>query len=305
MKSKWLTSLTKVLSLGAAFLLAGCDNMVLLNPKGPVGHGEMKLIITAFILMLLVVVPVIIMTIVFAWRYRASNTKATYKPMWSHSNALEAVVWSIPLIIILILGVLTYKSTHELDPYRPLDSAKEPMTVQVVSLDWKWVFIYPKQGIASVNELVIPTGTPVKFEITSGTVMNSFFIPQLGGQIYAMSGMSTQLHLQADHPGTYDGFSANYSGAGFSDMKFKAIATANDQDFDAWVAKVKNSANDLTYQGYEKMALKQSVLPVEYFSSVEPNIYTQIVKSFKHVRQNKIEYNHEIGERMGAAKAEE
>ncbi|MED5525462.1 ubiquinol oxidase subunit II [Gallaecimonas pentaromativorans] len=304
MKSKWLTSLTKVLSLGAAFLLAGCDDMVLMNSKGPVGQGEWSLIVTAFILMLIVVVPVIIMTVLFAWRYRASNTKATYTPMWSHSNALEATVWSIPLVIIAILGVITWKSSHEFDPYRPLDSDKQPLTVQVVSLDWKWLFIYPKQGIASVNELVIPPGTPVKFEITSGTVMNSFFIPQLGGQIYAMAGMSTQLHLQADHPGTYDGISANYSGAGFSGMKFKAIATANDQDFEAWVAKVKSGSKELTYPGYKAIALKQDHMPVEYFSSVEPQIYHQIVMSFDQVVEHKIEYNHEIGEKMGAGAEE-
>ncbi|WKE63914.1 ubiquinol oxidase subunit II [Gallaecimonas kandeliae] len=303
MKNKRLTSLVKMLSLGGAFLLAGCDNMVLLDPKGPVGQGEKSLILTATWLMLLVVVPVIIMTIAFAWRYRASNTKATYLPKWNHSTAIEATVWSIPLIIIAILAVLTWKSSHELDPYRPLDSDKKPMTIQVVSLDWKWLFIYPEQKIATVNELVFPKGVPVKFEITSGTVMNSFFIPQLGGQIYAMAGMTTQLHLQADEAGTYAGLSANYSGAGFSDMKFSAIATPTDQDFDNWVAKVKAGSAVLDNASYQKLLKPSENNPVEYFSAVKPQMYDQIVASIMHGSakgQMHHEGKHEMAEEMGA-----
>lgn len=301
MKSKWLTSLTKVLSLGAAFLLAGCDDMVLMNSKGPVGQGEWSLILTAFILMLIVVIPVIIMTVLFAWRYRASNTKATYTPMWSHSNALEATVWSIPLIIVAILGVITWKSSHEFDPYRPLDSDKKPLTVQVVSLDWKWLFIYPEQKIATVNQLVIPTGVPVSFKVTSSGVMNSFFIPQLGGQIYAMAGMTTQLHLQADEPGTYAGFSAGFSGAGFSDMKFDTIATATEQDFDNWVTKVKAGSNTLDNAAYQVLLKPSEKHPVEYFSTVEPNMYDQIVDSFMQPTEGKHHgAEHEKSEQMGA-----
>ncbi|EKE76760.1 ubiquinol oxidase subunit II [Gallaecimonas xiamenensis] len=303
MKSKWLSSLIKMLSVGGAFLLAGCEDMVLMNPKGPIGEGEKSLILTATWLMLLVVIPVIIMTIAFAWRYRASNTKATYKPKWDHSTAVEATVWSIPLVIVAILAVLTWKTSHELDPYKALESDKKPLTVQVVALDWKWLFIYPEQKIATVNELVIPTHTPVEFRITSGTVMNSFFIPQLGGQIYAMAGMSTKLHLQADEAGTYDGISANYSGAGFSDMKFQAVAKASDEDFNAWVAEVKAGNNALDDTAYQALLKPTEKHPVEYFAAVKPQMYEQIVRSFMHGGHKADEHHegmHEMAEEMGA-----
>lgn len=215
----------KWLSLAPALLLGGCD-MTLFNPKGQVGMDERTLIITATLLMLIVVIPVIVMTLAFAWKYRASNTQAEYKPDWHHSNRIEAVVWLVPCVIIAILGWITWESTHKLDPYRPLDSEVKPVTIQAVSLDWKWLFIYPEQGIATVNEIAFPKDTPVNFQITSDSVMNSFFIPQLGSQIYSMAGMMTKLHLIANEEGVFDGISANYSGGGFSGMRFKAIATS-------------------------------------------------------------------------------
>ena len=281
MKNKLLSGVVKMLSLGGAFLLSGCNSdAILLDPKGPVGHDEKSLILTAFALMLLVVVPVIVMTIAFAWRYRASNTKATYKPKWSHSTTLEAIVWSVPLIIVAILSVITWKSSHDLDPYKPLASDNKPLTVEVVSLDWKWLFIYPEQHIATVNQLVIPTNVPVSFKITSGSVMNSFFIPQLGGQIYAMAGMTTHLHLMANEPGTYDGISANYSGGGFSDMKFKAIAKPSIADFNAWVQQVKAGNKTLDFAGYQKLAKPSENQPVEYFAATPSDLYEKIVGSF-------------------------
>jgi cytochrome o ubiquinol oxidase subunit 2 len=259
----------------AVFALGGC-RVALMDPKGPVAAQEKSLIITATLLMLIVVIPVIVMTLAFAWRYRASNREATYRPNWSYSHRIEVAVWSVPVAIIAVLGVLTWKTTHELDPYKPLESSVKPIEVQVVALDWKWLFIYPEQHIATVNEIQFPAGTPVNFKITSDTVMNVFFIPQLGSQIYAMAGMQTQVHLIADQPGTYDGLSANFSGAGFPDMKFKATATSQ-AGFDAWVAKVKASGNKLGLDNYADLAKPSSKAPVKYFSFVEPVLFAAVL----------------------------
>jgi cytochrome o ubiquinol oxidase subunit 2 len=199
--------------IASTVMLSGC-NMVLMNPKGAIGVEQRTLIITAIALMLIVVVPVIFMAFAFAWKYRASNKDAKYSPNWSHSNKIEAVVWTIPIIIIAILGTITWKTTHELDPFKPIVTDKKPMTIEVVSLDWKWLFIYPEQGIATVNELAFPKDVPVEFKITSNSVMNSFFIPQLGGQIYAMAGMQTKLHLIGNEAGKYTVFPAASAVAG-------------------------------------------------------------------------------------------
>lgn len=282
---KRLSVLLPLLSLG------GC-NMVLFDPKGQIGVDEKSLIITCTLLMLLVVVPVIVMTLAFAWKYRASNTKATYMPDWAHSTRIEVVVWLVPCIIIAILGWLTWESTHKLDPYRPLDSDVKPITIQAVSLDWKWLFIYPEQGIATVNEIAFPKDTPVNFQITSDTVMNSFFIPQLGSQIYSMTGMLTKLHLIANEEGVFDGISANYSGSGFSGMKFKAIATS-EQGFQDWVAKVKSAQAGLTEEGFPELAKPSENVPATYFSSATPDLFQHILT--KHER---------AGLAMGKGKAE-
>ncbi|MFP1791186.1 cytochrome o ubiquinol oxidase subunit II [Lonsdalea quercina] len=264
----------------ATLLLNGCD-MALMNPKGQIGLEQRSLILTALGLMLIVVIPVIIMTIVFARKYKASNDKAKYTPNWSHSNKIEAVVWTVPIIIIVILATITWKTTHQLDPYKPLDSDVKPINVEVVSLDWKWLFIYPDLGIASVNELAFPANVPVSFKITSNSVMNSLFIPRLGGQIYAMAGMQTQLHLIANEPGKYDGISGAYSGKGFSGMKFTAIATPNQQAFDQWVNTVRQSSHTLSNMGeFEKLALPSEYHPVEYFSQVQPNLFRQVITKF-------------------------
>ncbi len=264
----------------AAALLSGCD-MALMNPKGQVGLEQRSLILTAIGLMLIVVIPVIVMTIAFAWKFRASNTKAKYTPNWSHSNKIEAVVWTVPIIIILILGTITWKTTHSLDPYKPLVSEAKPITVEVISLDWKWLFVYPELGIATVNELAFPTNVPVNFKITSDTVMNSFFIPRLGGQIYAMAGMQTKLHLIANEPGRYDGISGGYSGKGFSGMKFTAIATPSQQEFDQWVATVRASSKTLnSTEEFNALAKPSEFHPVEYFSSVQPELFENLIRKF-------------------------
>jgi len=271
-----------VFSFGlAAIALSGC-NMAVMDPKGPVGIQEKDLIILAVLLMLIPVVPVIFMTVWFAWRYRASNTKATYAPDFEHSNRVEAVVWAIPTLIIFALGAVTWVSTHQLDPRKALASAAstpavKPVEVEVVSLDWKWLFIYPDYGVASVNEMALPVGTPVHFKLTSATVMDSFFIPQLGSQIYTMTGMETQLSLRADNPGIYDGISANYSGAGFAAMKFNAIAT-DQAGFDAWIAKAKASSAKLDNAAYQTLA-QRGVGQTGYYSAVDPALFHQILNN--------------------------
>ncbi len=267
-----------LLLVAATGLLGGCQ-LALMDPRGEVAAGEKSLIITATLLMLIVVIPVIVMTLYFAWHYRASNTSATYTPNWSYSHRIEAVVWAVPVAIILVLGTLTWKTTHELDPYKPLESSVKPITIDVVALDWKWLFIYPDQHIASVNEIHFPAGTPVNFRITSDTVMNVFFIPQLGSQIYAMAGMQTQVHLIAEQPGVFDGLSTNFSGAGFPDMKFTATA-GTQAEFDAWVAKVKASGNRLGLDNYAELAKPSSKDPVKYFATVEPVLFTAVLDKY-------------------------
>lgn len=243
---------------------------------------QRSLILTAFGLMMIVVIPAVLMAVVFAWKYRASNTNAKYSPNWSHSNKVEAVVWTIPILIIVFLGVLTWKSTHALDPSKPLVSDVKPVEIDVVALDWKWLFIYPEQGIATVNQIAFPANTPVSFKITSNSVMNSFFIPTLGSQIYAMAGMQTKLHLIANEPGTFDGISSNFSGRGFSGMKFKAIATPDNATFDQWVAKAKQSPNTLmTMDDFDKLAAPSENHPVEFFSTANPELFKQVIGKFK------------------------
>ncbi|MHC8304337.1 ubiquinol oxidase subunit II [Pseudomonas sp. PB3P13] len=274
-----------LLPLLSMLLLGGC-NMTLLNPTGQVGLEQRNLIITATLLMLLVVVPVIVMTFLFAWKYRATNTKAVYTPKWSHSTKIEIAVWAVPVLIIIALGYVTYVSTHELDPYRPLESDVKPITIEVVSLDWKWVFIYPEQGIATVNKIVFPTNTPVNFKVTSDSVMNSFFIPGLGGQIYAMAGMQTKLHLIANRDAEMEGISANYSGAGFTGMKFKAISTSQ-ENFDAWVSEVKKAPKQLEKAEYEALTKPSQNNPVELYSSVTPGLFQIIVDKYEGMKPGK------------------
>jgi len=241
--------------------------------------------------MLLVIVPVIALTLLFAWRYRKSNTRATYAPDWDHSTQLELVIWAAPLLIIIALGAVTWISTHTLDPYRPLRKADaahprsaevtvaatvKPLTVEVVALDWKWLFIYPEQGIAVVNDLAAPVDVPITFKITASAVMNSFYVPALAGQIYAMPGMQTQLHAVINHAGDYEGFSANYSGAGFSDMRFKFHGmTAS--DFARWVATAQASAQALDRDGYLQLEQPSEHDPIRRYAKVSPGLFAAIV----------------------------
>ena len=274
-----IRNLFKLLVAICVLTLAGCSGGIL-DPKGQVGVDEKNLIILCTILMLLVVIPVIVLTLYFAWKYRASRDFEIYTPKWALSTKIEAVVWSVPILIIIALGVITWRSTHALDPYAPFEGKGEHLTVEVVSLNWKWLFIYPEQGIATVNELVFPANKPVEFKITSEGTMNSFFIPQLGSQIYSMAGMETKLHLIADEPGTFKGISSNYSGAGFTGMKFDAIATPTEQDFNAWVSKVKSQHQTLSQASYKVLAEPSEYHPVTYYGDVEDGLFHHIVMKY-------------------------
>lgn len=252
-------------------LLNGCS-LAVLNPHGLIAAKEIHLMLVSAALMLIVVIPVVFMAIFFSWRYRETNTKACYKPLWSHSVLLEIIWWSIPCCIIGILAIMTWYTTHELDPYRPLDSSKPPLIVQVVALEWKWLFIYPEQNIATINYLQLPVDVPVELQITSEGPMNSLLIPQLAGQIYAMAGMRSQLHLIANKTGDYPGFSANFSGNGFSDMKF-VTHIATQSDFDAWVAQVQTSKNILDKTAYENLKIASENDQVKFFSGIYKNLF--------------------------------
>lgn len=265
-------------SAGLMLLLSGCK-MVILNPKGAIAADEKELLITAMLLMLIVVIPVIVLTLVFAWRYRASNTAAKYAPDWAHNTALEVVWWTIPCIIIGILAVITWISSHRLDPYRPLDIKGKPLTIQAISLEWKWLFIYPEQHIATINFVQFPAQVPIRFLITSDAPMNSFQIPQLAGQIYAMAGMQTKLNLIANETGDFTGLSTNYSGLGFSNMKFAVRATST-EEFNQWVKSVKKSPHKLTLNEYNKLVQPTENSPVEYFSYAANDLFNNVIMKF-------------------------
>ena len=282
---RMLSKLVRGVTVTSMFsLLAGC-NLVVIDPSGDIASQQSDLIIVSTILMLLIIVPVMALTVFFAWKYRQGNKDAEYDPEWHHSTKLEVVIWSAPLVIIIALGAITWVTTHTLDPYRPLDRidaerplAKDhkPMVVEVVSLDWKWLFFYPEQGIATINELAAPIDTPIQFKITSSGIMNSFFIPALAGQIYSMAGMETKLHAVINEEGVYDGFSGNYSGEGFSHMRFK-FHGLSEEGFEDWVSKVKSDENFLGRSEYLELEKPSIDEPIHYFSSVDPELYGAIL----------------------------
>jgi cytochrome o ubiquinol oxidase subunit II len=251
-----------ILLIGAA-VLGGCSEGVL-DPKGPVAAAERLILLNSTGIMLAIVIPTILATVGIAFWFRASNVRARYLPDFDYSGRIELLVWSIPLMTILLVGGVAWLGSYDLNPPKAIASVEKPVRVQVVSLDWKWLFIYPDQGIAAVNQLTIPVGASISFELTSSGVMNSFFVPQLGGQIYTMSGMVTRLHLLADHAGTYRGMSANYSGAGFSDMHFNVDAVPREK-FAQWVAATRTAGPVLDAQSYAELAKpSQAVAPFTY-----------------------------------------
>jgi cytochrome o ubiquinol oxidase subunit 2 len=254
-------------------------DIVLLEPAGTIADQQRDLMNIAGLLSLIIIVPVFFLTFFIAWKYRAGNHKAKHSPDWDHNIWLESLWWAIPCIIIVILAVITWKSTHALDPYRQLDSAKKPVTIEVVALQWKWLFIYPEQNIATVNYVQFPEKTPVNFKITADAPMNSFWIPKLGGQVYAMSGMTTKLHLMADGTGVYRGSSANLSGKGFANMRFMAKSTSA-RDFDTWVADNQKSHPALTFEQYENLAKPSEKNPITYYASPEQNLYDRVIRKY-------------------------
>ena len=253
--------------------------MALFDPKGPIAAQQMDIILISIAVMMIVVVPVTLLGIWFPFKYRESNTKTDYQPDWEHSNTIEAVVWAVPVLIIIVLGIITYKTSYSLDPRKPIESDKPTMVVQVVAMDWKWLFIYPEYQIATVNEMAMPVDTPVEFLVTSDTVMNSFFIPHLGTQIYAMSGMENRVHLMASEEGDYPGISANYSGFGFAGMKFTALAKS-EQGFEQWVAQVKDSPTTLSDERFTALRKKSRDVKPMHFASVNPLLFSQIIERY-------------------------
>lgn len=261
-------------------LLSGCSESIrVLDPKGPIGESQKDLILISSLLCAIILVPVLALTAFIVYRYRDKpGNKAAYKPNWSHSTLMETIWWGIPVVIITILAIVTVKGTYDLEPSKPLDSEKKPLVIQATSLDWKWLFKYPEQGIATVNYIEIPEDVPIRFELTSDAPMNSFWIPELGGQMYTMSGMAMKLHLQADEPGEYYGSGANFSGEHFADMKFTVRATS-EAEFNKWVESVKQTSPALTEEGYQQLA-KPGKADVQYFSSFPEGLFERIVTKY-------------------------
>ena len=280
MKRRTASVVMSSVAVGLVLLTSGCSfiEAPILNPKGPIALAERDILFRALAIMMIVVVPVFAMTFWFAWRYRASNRKARYEPDWE-SSKLDAGTWIVPGLIVASLGVHVWLSTHALDPYKPLQSPAKPLEIQAVAQDWKWLFVYPEQGIASVNEMAFPSNVPVSLKITSDTVMNSFFIPALAGQIYAMAGMQTRLNLSAHEPGRFVGRNTQYSGRGFADQQFAAVAMTP-ADFDAWVARVKASPQKLDAASYAELARPSAAHPVTYYSDVAAGLFDAIIRKY-------------------------
>lgn len=263
-----------------------------LQPKGDIGTKERQLIYFALGLSVIVVIPVFIMLFSFAWKYRASNTKAPYQPTWDGNRTYEGLWWAIPSVLILVLSVVTWQSSHQLDPYRPIDSTVQPLKIQVVALQWKWLFIYPDQGVATVNYMPVPTNRPLDLTITADAPMNAFWVPQLGGQVYAMAGMSMKLHLIADQEGSYQGRSSNISGKGFSDMTFTANALPP-KVFDNWTAHAKSQDMQLSSTAYAGLA-KPATSKVLTYGSVQPDLYGTIIEKYMGNMSHAMNQNYHV-----------
>lgn len=269
-----------LIGIAAASVLYIQNNTIdVLEPKGMIAIKEKDIIVTASLLMLLIVVPVLILAGFFAWRYREENTKAKHAPDWEHNTIAEYCWWGVPLVIIFVLSVITYRSSHELNPFKSIESDKKALSIQVVALQWKWLFIYPEQGIATLNYVEFPAGTPVEFEITADAPMNSFWIPQLGGQIYAMPAMRSKLSLIADEEGTFRGLSANLSGSGFAGMRFAAKAVS-DQEFSRWMKTAQSSSIHLDMQRYNALASPSENDPEATFILSENQLFNKILMKY-------------------------
>ena len=267
---------TRTLASAAILLIATGCNRGILDPVGPVAAAEKQILVNSTAIMLAIIIPTMIATVAFAWWFRRGNSKATYRPDWEYSGAIEMVVWSIPALTVLLLGGIAWIGSHRLEPSVPLKSEMKPVRVEVVSLDWKWLFIYPDQGIATVNQLVVPAGTPVSYELTSATVWNVFFVPQFGTMIYTMPRMATHLNLQADRPGVYDGLSAHFSGDGFPGMHFKAHVLPPDQ-FEVWAQGAQGQGGMLDARAYAQLNKPSSNVKPTTYGRVAPGLFDAIV----------------------------
>jgi cytochrome o ubiquinol oxidase subunit II len=272
-----LSRISRALALLSFCALAACAGEVL-DPAGDIARQQRDIIYVSTGLLLLIIVPVLMLIVLFAWRYRKGG-QGTYDPAFDHSTGLELAIWSAPLLIIIALGALTWSSTHLLDPFRPLPAKEgtKPLLVQVVSLDWKWLFIYPEEGIATINELVLPVGRPVRFDITSSNMMNTFYAPTMAGMIYAMPGMQSQLHAVLNRQGEFQGFSANYSGAGFSGMRF-LLKGVDDAAFVQWLEEARISGGELGLPAYREIAMPSEKAPVTRFASIDRDLYRRILE---------------------------
>jgi cytochrome o ubiquinol oxidase subunit II len=260
--------------IGAAMLMSSCNEGVL-DPHGPVGKAERVVLYNSTAIMLAVVIPVILLTLAFAWWFRAGNSQARYRPDWEYSGRIEMIIWSIPALVILFLGGIAWTGSHDLDPPVPLTDSTKPLDIEVISLDWRWLFIYPHEGIASLNRLVVPAGVPLRFRLTSTTVMNSFFVPQLGSQIYAMPNMVTRLNLEADQLGTFEGLSAQFSGDGFSDMRFDLVSTEA-ETFKAWVNSTKAQGGVLDAMTFEELVKPARADQAQTYALVSDGLFDRI-----------------------------
>jgi cytochrome o ubiquinol oxidase subunit 2 len=267
----WLSAISMT---SAALLTASCSEGVL-DPHGPVGKAERVILYDSTAIMLAVIIPVIVLTLVFAWWFRARNSQARYRPDWEYSGRIEMIIWSIPALVILFLGGIAWTGSHDLDPPVPLKESTAPLDIEVVSLDWRWLFIYPHEGIASLNRLVVPAGVPLRFRLTSTTVMNSFFVPQLGSQIYAMPNMVTRLNLEADETGTFEGLSAMFSGDGFSDMRFDLVAV-EPKAFEEWVSTTKSQAGVLDAGTFAELVKPAEADGAHTYAQVSEGLFDSI-----------------------------
>ena len=277
---KWIIGILAVICAGVAvYFVLSSEHALIMNPKGIIARKELKLIGTNYFLMFIVIIPTFFFLFYTAWKYRAKNKQAKYDPDHKHK---EVILWIIPSIVIAVMTTITWYAAHELDPYVPLESDVKPLKIQVVALDWKWLFIYPEQEIATLNFVQFPAGTPIHLELSAdGSPMNSFWLPQLSGQIYTMAGMATQLHLMADEPGVFPGRAAEINGMGLADMTFVAKSSLQ-EDFDHWVEAVKTSPIQLTDAEYNKLLSPSLNDPVTHYSYVEKDLFTKIVMKYMH-----------------------
>ena len=276
----------KIIVASLLFIAVVCASIIyikgaqidVLEPKGIIAEKEKDLIVTSSLLMLIIVIPTLLLTGIFAWRYREGRGES-HAPNWDHNTLAEYCWWGVPTVIIFILAIFTYRTSFELDPFRPMNSEKKPIHIQVVALQWKWLFFYPEEQIATINYIKFPVNVPVHFEITSDAPMNSFWIPQLGGQIYAMPAMVSHLFLQADEIGTYRGLSANFSGTGFAGMKFQAYAMQEDE-YLSWIKEAKTSQNEMTLERYNPLVAPSENAPMQTFTLNDENLFNQILKKY-------------------------